>query len=76
MTEMCMALGVLPLVLATGAGANSRQSIGTIIFAGMVTGLTVDVILIPMLYALIGRLSKRPVPAEKPGGTAETHAGH
>jgi HAE1 family hydrophobic/amphiphilic exporter-1 len=76
MTEMCMALGVLPLVLASGAGANSRQAIGTIIFAGMVTGLTFDVIFIPMLYALIGRLSKQPVPAEKPAGTGETHAGH
>jgi HAE1 family hydrophobic/amphiphilic exporter-1 len=62
MTEMCMALGVLPLVVATGAGANSRHSMGTIIFAGMITGVTFDVLFMPMLYGLIARISRPPKP--------------
>ncbi len=77
MTELCMALGVLPLVLASGAGANSRQAIGTIIFAGMITGLTFDVLFIPMLYALIARLSKQPKPvaaAQNSAGESGMHA--
>jgi len=64
MTEMCMALGVLPLVLASGAGANSRRSMGSIIFAGMIAGVTIDVLFMPMLFALIARLSKAPKPPE------------
>ena len=53
-----MALGVLPLVIATGAGANSRQALGTIIFAGMMTTIFFDVFFIPMMYGFIARFTR------------------
>ncbi|MEW5290526.1 efflux RND transporter permease subunit [Erwinia papayae] len=63
MTAISLILGVLPLVLATGAGAASRQIIGVTVFSGMLVATLVGVVFIPALYLHIQRLrewSKRP----------------
>jgi multidrug efflux pump subunit AcrB len=51
MTAFSFILGVLPMVIATGAGANSRRAIGTTVFAGMLAATQVGIFLIPGLYA-------------------------
>src|SRR5205807_9433874 len=53
MTAFAFILGVLPLVLASGAGAAARVSIGIAVFAGMLFASTVGLFFIPMLYVLI-----------------------
>jgi HAE1 family hydrophobic/amphiphilic exporter-1 len=50
MTSLAFILGVLPLVLATGAGKNGRQSVGTTVFGGMLAATTLNLIFIPLLY--------------------------
>jgi HAE1 family hydrophobic/amphiphilic exporter-1/multidrug efflux pump len=55
MTAFAFILGVLPLVLASGAGAAARVSIGIAVFAGMLMASTVGLFFIPMLYVLIQR---------------------
>ncbi len=51
MTAFSFIMGVLPLVIATGAGANSRRAIGTTVFSGMLAATLVGIFLIPALYA-------------------------
>src|SRR5262252_7486263 len=53
MTAFAFILGVLPLVLASGAGAAARLSIGIAVFAGMILASTVGLFFIPMLYVAI-----------------------
>jgi HAE1 family hydrophobic/amphiphilic exporter-1 len=53
MTSIAFLLGVVPLVLATGAGAASRRSLGTVVFGGMLVSTAVNLIFIPGLYLLI-----------------------
>ena len=50
MTSFAFILGLLPLVIATGAGAVSRRAVGTPVFAGMLAASVVGIFLIPMLY--------------------------
>jgi len=59
MTSFAFILGVAPLLIASGAGAESRHSIGTGVFFGMLTATTVVVFFIPLFYYLIGRLGER-----------------
>jgi HAE1 family hydrophobic/amphiphilic exporter-1 len=53
MTAFAFILGVLPLVMASGAGAAARISIGIAVFAGMLFASTVGLFFIPLLYVLI-----------------------
>ena len=53
MTAFAFILGVLPLVFATGAGAASRQSIGTTVFGGMLAATVLTLIFVPVFYAVI-----------------------
>jgi hydrophobe/amphiphile efflux-1 (HAE1) family protein len=53
MTSLAFILGVLPLVTATGAGAVSRQSVGTAVFAGMIGVTVLGVFFTPALYVLM-----------------------
>ena len=55
MTAFAFILGVLPLVFATGAGAASRQSLGTAVFGGMVAATALTLVFTPVFYALIER---------------------
>ncbi|TVM17075.1 hydrophobe/amphiphile efflux-1 family RND transporter [Oceanidesulfovibrio indonesiensis] len=56
MTSFAFILGVLPLVLASGAGAASRHSLGTSVFAGMLFATVLGTFFIPTLYTVIERL--------------------
>jgi HAE1 family hydrophobic/amphiphilic exporter-1 len=59
MTGMAFILGVLPLVVAFGAGAASRRSLGTAIFGGMVVGEVLGTIMTPMFYVAIQWLREK-----------------
>ncbi len=59
MTSIAFLLGVVPLMLASGAGAASRNSLGTAVFGGMLVSTVVNLVFIPGLYVLIQKL--RPV---------------
>jgi len=58
MTAFSFILGVIPLVIATGAGAASRQVLGTIVFAGMLVATLIGVLVAPMLFYLIQSLAE------------------
>jgi hydrophobic/amphiphilic exporter-1 (mainly G- bacteria), HAE1 family len=79
MTSFAFLLGVVPLVLATGAGAASRKSLGTAVFGGMLLSTFVNLIFIPVLYTLVEtartKLLKRHehgTPPPAPGGGGQT----
>ena len=59
MTAIAFMLGVLPLTIATGAGANSRQSIGTTVLGGMLGSSTMDQLVVPVFFVMILSLSAR-----------------
>jgi hydrophobe/amphiphile efflux-1 (HAE1) family protein len=59
MTSFAFILGVAPLLIASGAGAQSRHSIGTGVFFGMLTATTVGIFFIPLFFYLIARLGER-----------------
>jgi HAE1 family hydrophobic/amphiphilic exporter-1 len=70
MTAFSFILGVIPLLVATGAGAESRKAIGTSVFGGMLVATVVSVIVVPMLYYVIQTLAEKfggaqpaPIPA-------------
>jgi multidrug efflux pump len=62
MTSMAFILGVVPLVLATGAGAASRQSIGTGVFGGMLAATFLAIFFVPLFFVLVRKLSQRVAP--------------
>ena len=59
MTSMAFILGVLPLVIASGAGAASRHSIGTGVFGGMLAATFLAIFFVPFFFVLIGRMARR-----------------
>jgi HAE1 family hydrophobic/amphiphilic exporter-1 len=59
MTAIAFILGVVPLVLATGAGANSRQSIGTTVIGGMIGSASMDQLVVPVFFVILLTLSTR-----------------
>ena len=58
MTSFAFILGVLPLVLATGAGAAARKSIGIAVFSGMIASTCLAVLFVPSLYVVLQRLEE------------------
>jgi HAE1 family hydrophobic/amphiphilic exporter-1 len=58
MTSFAFILGVLPLVLATGAGASARKSIGISVFSGMIASTCLAVLFVPSFYVLLQRLEE------------------
>ncbi|MEM9334848.1 MAG: efflux RND transporter permease subunit, partial [Pseudomonadota bacterium] len=60
MTSMCTAFGAIPLLLASGAGALSRQSIGAVVFFGVMFSVLLTLLVVPVAYALIARNTKSP----------------
>jgi HAE1 family hydrophobic/amphiphilic exporter-1 len=73
MTAFAFILGVVPLMVATGAGAASRQSIGTTVFGGMLAATILTLAFVPVFYVVIERLRERGARAEPHhlGGAAE-----
>jgi HAE1 family hydrophobic/amphiphilic exporter-1/multidrug efflux pump len=59
MTSMAFILGVVPLVFATGAGAASRQSIGTGVFGGMLAATFLAIFFVPLFFVLVRKRGPR-----------------
>jgi HAE1 family hydrophobic/amphiphilic exporter-1 len=76
MTSFAFILGVVPLVFATGAGAASRQSLGTAVFGGMITSTVLAVFFVPVFYVAIQWLIelKNGPPKLLPGHDGDTPA--
>ena len=70
MTSFAFLLGVLPLVVARGAGAASRRALGTAVFGGMTAATLLGVFVIPVLYVVIQRFAERRTQAQPAGVTA------
>ena len=59
MTSLAFGLGVVPLLLSSGAGAGARVAIGYATFFGTVTGTTLTLIFVPVFFVLIDRIFGR-----------------
>jgi HAE1 family hydrophobic/amphiphilic exporter-1 len=80
MTSFAFILGVLPLVLATGAGANARRSLGISVFSGMIASTCLAVLFVPSFFAVLQRFDERrkrkdPAATGGPIGHDEVSAG-
>jgi HAE1 family hydrophobic/amphiphilic exporter-1 len=77
MTAFAFILGVVPLLTASGAGAEARKVMGMTVFAGMLIATILGVLLIPMLYVAVERVTgKKKVPATTPATPPALAAGH
>ncbi|EGD58001.1 multidrug efflux protein, RND family [Novosphingobium nitrogenifigens DSM 19370] len=65
MTSIAFIAGVLPLAVATGAGAQSRIAIGTAVLGGMITATALAIFYVPMFFIVIGQLFHRKADAPK-----------
>ena len=57
MTAFSFILGVVPLMLATGSGANSRRMMGIALFSGMLVATLIGVFLTPAFFVIVERLA-------------------
>ena len=64
MTSFAFILGVVPLMIATGPGAEMRQSLGTAVFSGMLGVTIVGLFLTPVFYVTLRRLVPYRPPAD------------
>ncbi len=72
MTSMAFIGGVIPLVIASGAGAASRQSIGTGVFGGMLAATFLAIFFVPLFYLVVRKMIPgRPAPPSRPAEPAE-----
>jgi HAE1 family hydrophobic/amphiphilic exporter-1 len=77
MTAFAFILGVVPLLTASGAGAEARKVMGMVVFSGMLIATILGVLLIPMLYVMVGKVSGGTTPATVPATPPPTlAAGH
>ena len=56
MTSFAFILGVVPLLIAGGAGAASQQAIGTVVFGGMLASTLLAIPFVPVFYVVLQRL--------------------
>lgn len=59
MTIFALFLGILPLVLATGAGANTHKSLGIGVFTGMIASTCLAVVFVPAFFVVLQRRDER-----------------
>ncbi|MBV9265137.1 MAG: efflux RND transporter permease subunit, partial [Acidobacteriaceae bacterium] len=59
MTSFAFILGVVPLAIATGAGAGARRALGTAVFSGMLAATLLAVFIVPVLYVVVNRIASR-----------------
>jgi multidrug efflux pump len=76
MTAFAFILGVVPLLVASGAGAASRLSMGTTVFGGMIAATVIGIVFVPVLFVIFRWLGERisgwrPEPGEAAGRPAE-----
>jgi preprotein translocase subunit SecF len=75
MTTAAMVLGVVPLIVSSGAGAAARYSMGLVIFTGILVGTMFTLFVVPMFYTFIASkekdLTAGSIPAWTPGATVQ-----
>jgi HAE1 family hydrophobic/amphiphilic exporter-1 len=76
MTSIAMILGVLPLAIASGAGAAARNSVGTSVAGGMLVSTVLSVIVIPVLYVVLRTLAPGRVRGTDRAAEAAPEEGH
>jgi multidrug efflux pump len=80
MTSLAFILGVMPLVLSSGAGAASRHDIGAGVVGGMISATVLAIFLVPVFYVVVRRIFKGRTPPEAvaptPLGPPETGQNH
>ena len=72
MTSLAFVLGVLPLAIAVGAGANARHSIGTGIIGGMIGEATLAMLYVPLFFYIFDRLEAASARAQGGGAPRRT----
>ena len=74
MTSLAFFFGVLPLAIATGAGAGAQNAIWTAVVGGMLSATFIDLIFIPLFFVLVSQIFKRKrlhqTPEYRPDSTA------
>jgi HAE1 family hydrophobic/amphiphilic exporter-1 len=70
MTALSTILGIFPLAVASGAGAASRQSLGTAVIGGMFVSTLLSLLVVPVLYVVIKRIQARVLGSESRGDLA------
>ncbi len=60
MTSLCSAFGSIPLLLASGAGAESRQPIGVVVMWGVLISMVLTLVVVPAVYAVVARNTRSP----------------
>jgi HAE1 family hydrophobic/amphiphilic exporter-1 len=68
MTSLAFFFGVLPLAIATGAGAGAMKAIGTAVTGGMLSATLIDLFYIPLFFVLVSRFFKAKRPGHTPDG--------
>ena len=77
MTSLTFILAMVPLVLASGAGAASRAAVGTGVMGGMITATVLGIFFIPVLYLAVRRWVARRKPSGRGGrGAGNTETSH
>ncbi|ADC61222.1 efflux RND transporter permease subunit [Allochromatium vinosum] len=76
MTSFAFILGLVPLILASGAGEASQRAVGTAVFGGMLAAALIGIFLIPMLYVVFQRLREWAHGSASQHGGAEPNASH
>lgn len=78
MTSLAFIIGVIPLVIASGAGQYARHSLGTAVFSGMIASTALSLLVVPSLYLAVDRLRRprgaaaaAPTPTLPPDSVAE-----
>jgi multidrug efflux pump len=56
MTSIAFVLGVLPLAISTGAGANGRRAIGTGVMGGMIAATVIAIFMVPVFFVVVRRI--------------------
>ncbi|MFC4669971.1 efflux RND transporter permease subunit [Seohaeicola nanhaiensis] len=70
MTSLAFSLGVLPLVLSTGAGAGGRTAVGYAVLGGTITGTVLGVIFVPLFFVVVARIFNRKRVKQQAGAKA------
>jgi Cu/Ag efflux pump CusA len=60
MPSLCTAFGAIPLMLASGAGAEARQAIGVSVFYGVIISVVLTLAVVPAVYTLVARNTQSP----------------
>jgi multidrug efflux pump len=73
MTSLAFILGVMPLVISTGAGSGAQNAVGTGVMGGMVTATVLAIFFVPVFFVVVRRRFGRKVEETEHSQPAERH---